>query len=455
MRTAKRAILILLLLSLLAGAVLLDPLVRFTLDLYTERFEAAEAVYLSRLQSSDRLDQEAKRQLQLYAERQLTQYYYQKIPFEQVINVLTSLSRAKLPQEDVSLCLRDVQEIETVRVCLNQANAHYEKGEYAEAIPLYRRAQTSDKAAAFWLDEAETQYRNELLDKFKAAMDLGQHEAAKALLLEGQRLLKKDDADLAAALADVHRMEEEEAYAALTDTALAQLYADGPRSTFQYVANLRLQAPDDYALVYLEQRIRHAYEDDICAQAQALQDGGDAASACALLEEGLMMIDSARMKTLHARIRATMALWLVDMPLLRDATGNNRMGTASTVARDAVLTDIGDNEYVHSLYADSGSITYALEGAFGLFSGIVAFPADETSDIYRQSATMQVFADGRLLAEFKNIDSGSSPLPFSLPVEGVGELTLLWTSEGANGWKDWGRFATLFDGKLFYASPAA
>ena len=62
-------------------------------------------------------------------------------------------------------------------------------------------------------------------------------------------------------------------------------------------------------------------------------------------------------------------------------------------------------------------------------------------------------ADGKLLSEFKNIDSSSSPFPFSLPVDGVDELTLIWTCSGANGWKDWGHFATLFDGTFQSAPP--
>ena len=55
--------------------------------------------------------------------------------------------------------------------------------------------------------------------------------------------------------------------------------------------------------------------------------------------------------------------------------------------------------------------------------------------------------------EFKNMDEASAPLPFSLPIAGVKELTLTWTSEGAGGWKDWGRFATVFDGRLLVTAP--
>ena len=45
-------------------------------------------------------------------------------------------------------------------------------------------------------------------------------------------------------------------------------------------------------------------------------------------------------------------------------------------------------------------------------------------------------------------------MPFSLSVAGVRELKLRWTCQGANGWKDWGRFATLFDGQLMMKDPS-
>ena len=64
MKQTKRLILISLLLLLLAGAFLLDPLARFALTLQTKQFDHAEAVYLSRLCHSDQLRQDADEKLQ-------------------------------------------------------------------------------------------------------------------------------------------------------------------------------------------------------------------------------------------------------------------------------------------------------------------------------------------------------------------------------------------------------
>ena len=147
-----------------------------------------------------------------------------------------------------------------------------------------------------------------------------------------------------------------------------------------------------------------------------------------------------------------MIFYLVDRPILRDETASPRTGAISTVARDQVLSDVHANEYAHSLWADAGSVTFALDEDFTTFAGTVAFPQGEKADLYRASATLQIFGDGILLAEFKDMDDASAPLPFSLPISGVKELTLAWTSKGASGWKDWGRFATVFDGRFLVAA---
>ena len=172
-----------------------------------------------------------------------------------------------------------------------------------------------------------------------------------------------------------------------------------------------------------------------------------------LLQDALSWIDSDTIKSLLAETRASMTFWLVDMPILRDDTASARSGVLSTISRDKALTDVQGNEYVHSFWADAGSVAFRLDEDFMLFVGTVAFPQGETSDLYRTSATLQIFGDGSLLAEFKNMDMTSSPLPFSLSISGIRELTLTWTSEGAGGWKDWGRFATVFDGRFLTTIP--
>lgn len=453
MKTGIRIILIILVLLLvLGGAFLLHPLTRFTIQLSKGQFEEAASIYYSRICTSNRLDQAARKKVAAYVEQRLDGYYRQEIPFDQIMAILTPLSQAGLPYDDLDRCIQAVGEMETARNHLAQADACYAGADYAQAIPLYRQSLIASDSVPFLLKQAEIAYKNQLLDEAERDMDQAQYAAAEDRLLAGLALLGSDD-DLSAALTDVRLMSADTAHADSLAEVRTLLLTDGAQAAFQRIDDLRRQSPDEYFYTYMEQLIRHEYEDDICERARLLRDSGDPEAACALLEDGSKLIDSQRMKTLIAEIRATIPVSLTDMPLLLDETNSPRTGADSTVGYDLVLADIFNNEYTHSFSADIGSVTFALQDQYSLFSGTVAFPAQERSDIYRESATLQVMADGKLLSEFKNIDSTSPPLPFSLPVDGVDELTLIWTCQGANGWKDWGRFATVFDGTFLSASP--
>ena len=454
MNRRKRIILISLLAALLAGAVLLDPLVRFATDLRVERFEAAEAVYLSRLAGSDRLQQESARELQAYVDRRLKAYCDGKLTYDRITGILSSLSKTGLPQTDIRRAIRSADETEGARTALARAEACLAAGDYAQAIPLYRRALAADEGAPSLLKRAESAYKERLLADAVAAMEAGQPETAEKALLTGQELLGAEDADLADALADARLLKADAANAALLAQAHRLLREEGLQAALGYAEDLRRQAADAYLVTYMEQVVLHEYEEDICSRADAMLAAGDADSALSLLREGLKVVDSQRMKALLIEFMGGKRQPLGELPVLRDDTGDAKTGAESTISRDLFAMDVLSNPYEHSFSVDAGSVSFSLQGAYDAFTGTVAFPYGERTDLYRASATLQVYADGRLVAEFRGIDGASAPNPFSLPMEGVRELTLSWISEGANGWKDWGRFATIFDGALIHAGAA-
>ena len=417
MKTAKWIILISLLLLLLAGAVLLDPLFRFTMDLHREQFTDAGAVYAAHLAASETRRRESAAQLKAYVEDQLQRYYAKEISFDRIMGILSALSKTGLPQQDVSRCRHDAEKMEQARTDLAQADALYQQGDYGSAIPLYRKSLIADEGAPYRLMQAEALYKNTTLDQAEADMADGRYDDAEAVLSACLSILE-GDMDLSTALADVGKLKAGQIYHGWTEEARRLLTAEDPEKAFAFVADLREQSPDSYEL----------------------------------LEEALLWIDSEQVKALRAEIRTAMIFYLVDRPILRDETTSPRTGAISTVARDQVLSDVQANEYAHSLWADVGSVTFALDEDFTTFTGTVAFPQGEKADLYRASATLQIFGDGILLAEFKDMDDASAPLPFSLPISGVKELTLAWTSKGASGWKDWGRFATVFDGRFLVAA---
>lgn len=453
--TVKRVIIILLVVLLLAGIMQFGPQLRFAFDLYTGRYDAAELIYEPSVASEDHERRQSfDKMIGRYMDRKLDRYYRGKLSYEDAMNVFADMDEHPSFHPYAVKRIQLVDEMETARRNLAHADTHYSNGDFAHAIPLYRQSLLADETAAQRLADAETRYRDHVLEQAIEAMDQGRYADAETALLEGLEIMGQDDADLSLALKDARRMAADEAYEMAMATARWLMNEEGPQTAFQYLAQLRAQDPNDFSLELLQQRFLHEYEEDICTRAQALQKADDCAGACDLLTEGLTWIDSARLMTLLGDIRGAMPFALAQIPVLRDETADARTGVASSVSWDRVLTDIQGHPYSHSFSADIGSIVFDLGGDFALFSGTVAFPQGEKSDIYRASATLQIYGDETLLNEFADIDSASAPIPFSLSVTGVRELTLRWTCQGANGWQDWGRFATLFDSQLMMAVPS-
>lgn len=454
MKTGKWIILISLLLLLLAGTLLSDPLIRFFVDLHLEWFSQAEAIYSARLDSSAAARAEAVHHLKVYLDQQSERYLTKEMSYDRIMSILYALSDTDLPQTDIESCRRATETMEQARQDLAQADACFQRRDYVEAIPLYRESLIAEDYAALRLDQAQILYKNFVIDGAERSMEDGQYEAAQTMLSEGLTILGPDD-DLSAALEDARKLEAGATYRSWTEEARKILSQDGPEAAFRYVDDLQKSAEDEYALTYLQQLLRHEYEADIVTKATALRGAGDPSGTCAVILEALRWIDSSQLKYLYAETRSTMTFWLVDQPVSRDDTGDPRTKAQSTIARDQILSDAQWQTYAHCFWADLGSVSFMLDEDFGTFAGTIALPLGEKTSIYRASATLQIYGDGQLLAEFKDMDGTSSPIPFSMPVDGVVELTLVWTSKGADGWQDWGRFAAIFDGRFLVPPPTA
>ena len=123
---------------------------------------------------------------------------------------------------------------------------------------------------------------------------------------------------------------------------------------------------------------------------------------------------------------------------------------ADNIYRDKYLTDNYKNQYSHSMSIDRGSLTYLVNYEYLTFSGTVAFPKGLSCDVYKKSATLKIYGDGDLLAEFNEVNDGSRPQAFSIDIADYERVKLVWSSNGtnSNSWSNWGYFATIFDGTL-------
>ncbi len=181
MKPVKWIVLIsLLLLLLVLGAFLLHPLVRFSINLYLDRFDRAESVYLSGIRDSERLDKAAREQLRRYVDQTAESYYKGELSYGDAMAVLSPLSQADMPQEDIAPVIQAIKEMETARTDLVQADASAAGSDYSRAIPLYRQSLIADEGAAYRLRQTEAAYKNSILDQAEGAMNAGEYASAEA-----------------------------------------------------------------------------------------------------------------------------------------------------------------------------------------------------------------------------------------------------------------------------------
>jgi|GEM_PF-3328551 len=440
----------LLLVLALGGALLLDPLVRFSLELRLERFDDAQALYQSRLAPSPRRSAKAMEQLTALAQRTVFAYDGGGLSYAQAAAILDSLLKIAPDQALLCACRHEVESLETARNYRRAADALYAEKKYPEAISLYRRALMADDAVQGQLNQTIFAYKAQMLHEAEQAMAEERFEAAEGILAEARYLLGPDE-ELETALADVRALTRGKALNDVELEARRRMDAGDAQGALAFVAACRADEPDDYSLLYLEQTLRHEFEAQVLQEARSFQERGDLPAACGALERGLLAVDSSSLRALLQQIRTAIPYLLGEMEILEDDTALGEV--QSTVERDLFPQDNAGNAYAHSFCAAQGSVSFDLAGRFSAFTGTVAFPAGEASDLYRASATLQIWGDGRLLGEFKHMDMSSLPRPFSIGVEGIQKITLAWTGEGANGQRNWGRFATVFDGRFLPPAP--
>lgn len=123
------------------------------------------------------------------------------------------------------------------------------------------------------------------------------------------------------------------------------------------------------------------------------------------------------------------------------------MWRIDTDKNDEYFTDNYNNSYHHSFYAGTGTVTYLTNYKYSIFKGTVACPKGLNYDAWRSSASLYIYGDGSLLASFTNMNCYARPIPFSLNISGYERITLKWvSSDDGNIWRDWGYYATIFDG---------
>lgn len=327
--------------------------------------------------------------------------------------------------------------------------------DYEQAIRLYDKEanrESEDQSAAIrGRENAATAYREEVLAQVRVYVIEGQFREAIELLRNSLTVLP-DDSVLMAEIEAVQQAEEESYLQEMIDTAM--VYArngDFPGSLAELDKYIEQYGAVEQLLT-ARRNCLTAYQAYVVEESLCRARSGNYTSALALAEQGLNYFNSAKVTELTLIYRSYIPVLLSDMEIfLNESHGGS--WNAPTDMTNNYLSDNYGNQYTSSLTVSHGSVTYLLRGQYNTFSGTVACPKLNIS-AGRDSATLYVYGDGKLLKTFSEFSPASSPESFTISVSGVERLQLSWDCAGYNVWENWGDYATIFDG-AFFPTPLA
>lgn len=338
------------------------------------------------------------------------------------------------------------QTLETIR----QSREAYVKGQSLEAAKDYPAAMESFSQvieADLWGWENARQKILRCRDAYRELILAEAAELAKSecyteamdRLRQGLTVLEEDEAFLKQLDVYVLAQEDKERRDLL---AQAQTLA----SAGNYVAAIALlEGSEDAQIQTAWLSLRQEYADTAIADAEEafLLKGYEA--ALEILEECLLTLpDNEALLEKKLWYEGYKPMYLSEYPLT--------VSEGSKLYIDQHTQDRQDGTYIHSLAVNKGSLTFQTAGEYTLLTGTVACPKGFEEDKYRTGASVEIFADGVRIYQSAMLTVDSQPARFELDITGAQEITVTWTCEGPNIWKNWGDRATIFDAAFFRRS---
>lgn len=430
--------------------VLMHPQQRFLRAIRAGNASAAGEIYYDSLADKEKRKAKADARLSQYVSEQLELYLSSELSYEDLLASLDTIRDAGIENDSVTGALDQAEALRHHRETFRSAEDAFAEGNYAAAIGLYAEAartgtELSAQAEAR-RDEAAGRYRSEVLETAAAAIGEDQFDRAYAILDEALILLPDDQA-----LKEVRADCVQAQYDYNIDTVLAQ--ARGICDSGDYMGALThldgyiADYPEEARLLETRNSCVEAFEEYTFGEVYRLASEENFSQAAEVAALGLSVFDSDRVQQLNKVCLSHIPVNLGDMEIHSNDTVGG-VWNEQTLRTDAYLEDRYGGSYSHSLSVGCGSVTYLVNHQYDTITGVVAFPKGLTSNSAKKSATLTIYGDGVLLAEFKNFNSKSMPMALDLDISGYEKITLEWSCKGFNSWRDWGDFATIFDGIL-------
>lgn len=358
---------------------------------------------------------------------------------DQTLGIYEAIN-AEGTQEALASCRRILEMIKESRQAYVQGQSLEAAKDYPAAMESYGQVIEEDlwgwENARQKLQSCRDAHREQIL---RQAADLADNQAytdAVNKLFEGLAVLEDDEALLAQvevyAQAEVDKQRRE---------LLAQ--AQALASVGDYPAAIALlEGSEDEQLQQAYLSLRQEYADMTLAAAEEAFSLEGYEAALAIIENCLLTLsENAALLEKKAWYESYRPEYLSEYALL--------VSEGSKLYLDQHTRDWKGNTYTYSLAVNKGSITVRTDGEYALLTGTVVCPEGYPRDNYRTGAAVEITADGVVIYQSPMMAVDSPPRYFELDISGAEQITITWTCEGRNIWKNWGDRATIFDATLY------
>lgn len=345
-------------------------------------------------------------------------------------------------------CRDAVGIMNSARKGFQDAEDAFEKEKYEEALVNYRNVialeNENAEEASKKLEVCIEKYREQVLYKYHKYLQEGNYESAYQVLEYAANYLH-DDIELSQTMAEHDKLVQETELQNIIERAEEYANNSDYKEALQ-VINEKLESDSDNG--YLEEEredLKKRYETHVINSAKEAFQEENYEKAYNLVSAGLEYVESKELEKLHEIYKSYIPVKLGDMEIFQNKSKGG-MYASFTNKVDSYNEDSYGNTYSNSFFCGKGSIQYLVNFEFQTFSGVVACPKGETYDEFRTSATLKIYGDDSVIAEFKDYNLESKAKAFELDISSYEKISLVWECKGMNIWEDWGQFATIFDG---------
>lgn len=428
----------------------LNPADRVMRKIKDGNYAEAGQIYMDKVDYDSKNYQKLYEELTAYVDEKLAQYRSEEITYEEVMSELNGIETVGALGYDIMFAYEEANQLNYCRETYAAAEEAMTAEDYETAQNLYGQVAGMDfengETASQKYAESLNLYRTDIVTQVNTYITNNDYEQAKLVLEHALTVLPEDSQ-----LIELQQscMDGEYQYGIQQMIAEAQVYAEGKDYSGALIClDGYIEAnPEEVQLKDARAALLKDYEAYVIEESLRLAREEKYEHAANLAKAGLGYFENVEVTRLLEIYKSYIPVLLGEMEIFKNDTKGGSMASKTDEA-DAFEEDNYGNKYEHSFHAECGSVVYLVNFKYKTFSGTVAFPKGVESDSFRTSATLRILGDGKEIAKFADFTSDSKPQLFELDITAYEKITLEWKSTGDNIWRNWGYFATIFDGVM-------